>query len=72
LPIAVMWAFLPVVFAARVRRRAVRKRARAEYDAQDEAATQAQNDAMTHAGCAAGQGSQGEAALDAQVSGAPL
>jgi len=34
LPIAVIWAFLPVPFAARVRRRAVRKRARAEADAQ--------------------------------------
>jgi len=34
LPIAVMWAFLPVPFAARVRRRWVRKRAQAEAEAQ--------------------------------------
>lgn len=35
LPVAVLWAFLPVPFAARVRRRAVRRRAQAEYDAQN-------------------------------------
>jgi hypothetical protein len=35
LPIAVMWVLLPVPFAARVRRRAVRKRAQAEYEAQN-------------------------------------
>lgn len=34
LPFAVMWAFLPVPFAARVRRRAVRRRAQAEAAAQ--------------------------------------
>jgi hypothetical protein len=33
LPIAVLWALLPVPFAARVRRRAVRNRAQAEYEA---------------------------------------
>jgi len=34
LPFAVMWAFLPVPFAAQVRRRAVRRRAQAEAAAQ--------------------------------------